>query len=71
MVEATDTRTNAHVAIKKLEKVFAHLVDAKRVLRELSLLQFLRHENISCMTDIIVPPNLEDLDEMYVVLTFM
>jgi len=71
VVEATDTRTNARVAIKKLEKVFGHLVDAKRILRELSFLRFLRHENVTVMTDLIVPENLQQFDELYVVFEFM
>ena len=58
VAEATDTRTNAHVAIKKLEKVFSHLVDAKRILREITLLRHLQHENVTTMLDLIVPEDL-------------
>ena len=55
VVEAIDSRSNTHVAIKKLEKVFNHLEDAKRILRELSLLRYLAHENVTQMLDIVVP----------------
>lgn len=35
---ATNTKTNANVAIKKISNLFNDLVDAKRVLREIKLL---------------------------------
>lgn len=41
VVEAVDNRNNTHVAIKKLEKVFSHLIDAKRILREVALLRYM------------------------------
>lgn len=71
VVEAVDSRNNNHVAIKKLDKVFNHLEDAKRILRELSLLRYLAHENVTQMLDIIVPPVIANLDELYVVFAFM
>ncbi|CAL6024601.1 Mitogen-activated_protein kinase [Hexamita inflata] len=71
VVEATDSRNGSHVAIKKLEKVFGHLVDAKRILREIALLRFLSHENVASMLDFIAPEDTKNLDELYVVFGFM
>ena len=53
---ATDTVTNKEVAIKKVADVFEDLVDAKRILREIKLLQHFaqhgRHENIVNLVDV-------------------
>ena len=53
---ATDTVTGQEVAIKKVADVFADLVDAKRILREIKLLQHFakcgRHENIVNLLDV-------------------
>jgi serine/threonine protein kinase len=43
---ATDHQTGEIVAIKKLSKVFDHLVDCKRTLREIRLLRHFHHENV-------------------------
>ncbi|CAL6053953.1 Mitogen-activated_protein kinase [Hexamita inflata] len=71
VVDATDTRSGSIVAIKKLEKVFSHLVDAKRILREITLLRHLAHDNIAYMLDFIAPQDTKNLDELYLVFGFM
>ncbi|KAH0570407.1 Mitogen-activated protein kinase [Spironucleus salmonicida] len=71
VVEAIDKRNNQHVAIKKLEKVFGHLVDAKRILREVALLSYLQHENVIKLLDILPPTDCNDLDEIYMVFEYM
>ena len=43
---ALDTVTGQKVAIKKITDMFADLVDAKRILREIKLLRHFKHENI-------------------------
>ena len=53
---ATDVVTNKEVAIKKVADVFEDLVDAKRILREIKLLQHFakhgRHENVVNLLDV-------------------
>lgn len=44
---AIDTETEQKVALKKISGVFEDLTDAKRVLREIRLMQALEHENVS------------------------
>jgi mitogen-activated protein kinase 1/3 len=47
------------------------LVDAKRILRELALMRFLSHENVAQMLDLVVPQDTHNLNEIYVVLSYM
>ena len=46
VISAYDSITDQKVAIKKIPKMFADLIDAKRILRELKLLRHFQHENI-------------------------
>eukprot|EP01139_Manchomonas_bermudensis_P018929 Amastigsp_a676228_324.p2 type:complete len:412 gc:universal Amastigsp_a676228_324:1-1236(+) len=60
VVAATDTVTGRRVAIKRMTDVFAHPVDAKRVLRELKLLRFFAGvDNLIHLLDIMVIPEEE------------
>lgn len=52
VVSAYDRKNNTKVAIKKVPKAFDDLVDAKRILREIRLLAFFDHENITALLDI-------------------
>jgi len=47
------------------------LIDAKRVLREVKLLQFLKHENIIPLYDMIPPVSVKDFNDVYMVMEFM
>ena len=47
VVSAKDTKTGKMVAIKKIHKAFSDLTDAKRILREIKLMQHFDHENVS------------------------
>lgn len=58
VVSALDTRTNKRVAIKKNSRVFRDVMDCKRIVREVLVLESLRHENIVHIRDFYVP--LED-----------
>lgn len=69
---ATDTVTNKEVAIKKVADVFEDLVDAKRILREIKLLQHFaqhgRHENIVNLVDVMTgPPYSKRFYDLYLV----
>ena len=66
--EAFDRRTHKNVAIKKINKVFEDLIDCKRILREIAILNRLDNPNIVKLVDIIVPSNLRSFPELYIVL---
>ncbi|UKK00255.2 Map2 kinase [Theileria orientalis] len=65
---AYDSHENKFVAIKRIHKVFDDLIDCKRILREIAILNRLDHPNVVKILDILVPPNLETFDVLYVVL---
>lgn len=48
----TDPRDGRRVALKKLPNVFQSLVSSKRVFRELKMLCFFKHENVSILPTI-------------------
>jgi serine/threonine protein kinase len=52
---AKDTEKSRNVAIKKIPKIFDDLVDGKRILREIKLLQYLNHENVLNVLDLMRP----------------
>uniref|UniRef100_A0A7S0JZD0 Mitogen-activated protein kinase n=1 Tax=Cafeteria roenbergensis TaxID=33653 RepID=A0A7S0JZD0_CAFRO len=66
---ADDLVSGRKVAIKRVSKVFADLIDAKRILREIKLLRHLGgHDNIIEIIDIMTgPPESEDFDTLYIV----
>lgn len=66
--EAYDKVNNRIVAIKKIHKVFEDLIDCKRILREIAILNRLEHMNVIAILDICVPENLETFDELFIVL---
>ena len=66
--EAFDRRSHRNVAIKKINKVFEDLIDCKRILREIAILNRLDNPNVVKLLDIIVPVNLRSFDELYIVL---
>jgi len=71
---AVDTETGEPVAIKRIANVFAHNIDAKRVLRELKLLRHLSsHENVISLLDImtIPPEEAETFTDIYMVMELM
>eukprot|EP00954_Amorphochlora_amoebiformis_P016078 1261701-Amorphochlora_amoeboformis.AAC.1 len=53
LCSAEDTKTGEFVAIKKLRNIFDSVSEARRVVREVKLLNHLRHENIVTLIDII------------------
>ena len=66
--EAFDKKNNRIVAIKKIHKVFEDLIDCKRILREIAILNRLEHLNVIAILDICVPEDLEGFDELFIVL---
>jgi serine/threonine protein kinase len=68
---ATDTKTRRRVAVKKVSNIFVDIFDAKRILREIRLLQhFSQHENIVTIQNLITTPE-GAFDDVYIVTDLM
>ena len=52
---AFDKKTKRYVAVKKVEEVFDTITDSKRMLREIKILQSMKHENVTSLIDVIIP----------------
>mmetsp|Transcript_27218 Transcript_27218/g.69933 ORF Transcript_27218/g.69933 Transcript_27218/m.69933 type:complete len:366 (-) Transcript_27218:67-1164(-) len=59
------------VAIKKIGNAFENLTDARRTLREIRLLRYLKHENIIAVKDIMKPPSRDKYNDVYIVYELM
>jgi mitogen-activated protein kinase 1/3/mitogen-activated protein kinase 6 len=68
---AEDREGCERVAVKKIECVFEHITIAKRTLRELRILQHLRHENIMMLKNIFITGKRNEFEEIYVVSELM
>jgi len=77
VISATDSSSsgdNKTVAIKMVPKAFQDEVDAKRILREIKLLQHFRHDNIVSIMDMMpsfVSRNIEEFNDVYIVTDLM
>jgi serine/threonine protein kinase len=65
VVAASDKKTRAMVAIKKIQKAFEHKIFAKRTLRELKILRLLNHDNILKVTNIVLPISRQQFNDIY------
>ncbi|GMF65624.1 unnamed protein product [Phytophthora lilii] len=68
---AENTETNEKVAVKKISRAFEDLVDAKRILREIKLLQHFDHENVITIVDLLPPPSLAQFEDVYIIADLM
>lgn len=59
------------VAIKKVPNAFEDLIDAKRILREIKLLKFFKHENIVSLLDVPKPPARTGYEDIYFITDLM
>ncbi|OQR93960.1 mitogen-activated protein kinase [Achlya hypogyna] len=59
------------VAIKKIQNVFSDPIDAKRILRELSILRQLKHRNIVQIREILCPADVTKFQNLFVVFEFL
>merc|ERR1712007_47451 len=59
---------NRLVAIKRIGHMFEDLIDCKRILREISILHKLDHENVVRIYDLPQPASLSSFDELYIVM---
>lgn len=68
---ASDEKKKRKVAIKKIEKAFEDLIDAKRIYREIKLLKFLKHKNIIKIYDMVLPDKSKSFNDIYIVTELM
>jgi len=68
---ALDKKNNKKVAIKKVPNAFEDLIDAKRIVREIKLLQFFDHDDIISITDILKPEKRTGFEDIYFVTELM
>ena len=59
VISCYDKKTNHNVAIKKVGNAFEDLIDAKRIVREIKLLRYFKHDNIE---DIYIITDLMETD---------
>ena len=64
---ALNKSSGEHVAIKKIEKAFDHIMFTKRALRELRILRYLNHDNIIQIRDVYVSGGKTDFQDIYIV----
>ena len=69
--QINQTETGEKVAIKKVPNAFEDLIDAKRIVREIKLLQFFDHENIISLCDIEKPEARTGFEDIYIICDLM
>lgn len=65
-----NTTTGKRVSVKKITNAFEDLVDGKRHVREVNLLQQLKHDNIISILDMFLPET-RDFNDIYIVQELM
>ncbi|KAG2258628.1 hypothetical protein Bca52824_077922 [Brassica carinata] len=68
---AMNSETNEKVAIKKITHACRDQITAKRTLREIKLLRHFEHENIVGIKDIVLPPQRDAFEDVYIAYEFM
>ncbi|KAG2258626.1 hypothetical protein Bca4012_021773 [Brassica carinata] len=63
---AMNSETNEKVAIKKITHACRDQITAKRTLREIKLLRHFEHENIVGIKDIVLPPQRNSFEDVYI-----
>ena len=66
-----DKKENRNVAIKKVGNAFEDLIDAKRIVREIKLLRYFKHDNIVSLLDIQKPPKRTGFEDIYIISDLM
>ena len=67
VIEAKDKTTKKKVAIKKVNELFNDIVDSKRVLREITLLRFMKNKFIVELLDIEYDKNNKNFNSIYLI----
>ena len=71
VISCYDKKTNRNVAIKKVGNAFEDLIDAKRIVREIKLLRYFKHDNIISLIDIQKPPKRTGFEDIYIITDLM
>ena len=71
VISCYDKKTNHNVAIKKVGNAFEDLIDAKRIVREIKLLRYFKHDNIISLIDIQKPPQRTGFEDIYIITDLM
>ena len=71
VISCHDKKTNRNVAIKKVGNAFEDLIDAKRIVREIKLLRYFKHDNIVSLIDIQKPPGRTGFEDIYIITDLM
>eukprot|EP00929_Paragymnodinium_shiwhaense_P037436 TRINITY_DN1994_c0_g1_i1.p1 TRINITY_DN1994_c0_g1~~TRINITY_DN1994_c0_g1_i1.p1 ORF type:complete len:420 (+),score=112.55 TRINITY_DN1994_c0_g1_i1:187-1446(+) len=66
--QATSKSLGMDVAIKRCKHVFEDLVDCKRILREIAILNHLDHPNVVKLYDLVAPTDVNTFTEIYMVM---
>ena len=70
VAQATQLSTGKRVSIKKMDNIFDDETDCKRILREISLLQKLKHPCVVELIEILEPKDPKNFSTIYMVLEF-
>merc|ERR1719361_954670 len=70
VISVTDTRNGKEYAVKKNRNVFSNVEDAKRILREIKLMQHMDHRNVMRLTGCIPPERtkVDRFNDVYLVM---
>ena len=68
---AKDKTTGKLVAVKRVERIFETVLDAKRCLREICILSHIKHENVTNLIDVTTNPDYSKFDSLIVVMDLM
>jgi|Transcript_63489 mitogen-activated protein kinase 1/3 len=66
--QGKDTEAGNAIAVKRLKDMFSDLEDCRRLLREIAILDRLRHRNIVQIYNIVCPGPIETFSEMYIIM---
>ncbi|CAG9332014.1 unnamed protein product [Blepharisma stoltei] len=66
--EAIDLQTNQRVAIKNVKALFDDVIEAKHMLREISIMRTLNHINIIKIVNIFTPSASQEFNNVYIVM---
>jgi serine/threonine protein kinase len=64
---AMNAENGQKYAIKKCQNVFNEIEDGKRILREIKLLTFMKHENLLTIADLLPPREKSKFEDVYIV----
>ena len=67
VVSAMDKTKEEKVAIKRISNLFESIGDGKRILREIRLMRYLKSEQILKISDMEVPRNYKNFNEIYII----